>query len=301
MTRFHAVLTGLLLGWWLPATAQAELNIFACEPEWGSLAQTLGGEHVNVFTATTAQQDPHHIQARPGLIAKMRRADLLICTGADLEVGWLPVLLRQAGNDRVQPGRPGHFMASEQLPLLDKTGSVDRSQGDIHPAGNPHIHTDPRNIAKVAQALAARLALIDAANASRYAERHRDFDQRWQAALNQWAQKAAPLRGISIVVDHNSWIYLEHWLGLQQLASLEPKPGIPATVGHLSSVLNQLQRLPARMIIRAAYQPDKSAQWLATRANIPVVTLPFTVGGTDQAKDLFSLYDDTINRLLGAL
>jgi zinc/manganese transport system substrate-binding protein len=278
--------------------AVASVNIFACEPEWGALAKELGGNMVSVYTATTAFQDPHHIQARPGLIAKMRRADLLVCTGSELEIGWLPVLLRQAGNSHVQPGQPGNFAATEYVNMLDKPVSVDRSQGDVHPGGNPHIQTDPRNIAKVAKALADRLAQIDNGHADDYAARYRDFDKRWQEAISRWEQQAAPLRGVKIVVHHENWAYLEQWLGLQEVASLEPKPGVPPSAGHLAEILDQLHHQPAKMVIRAAYQEKRPDEWLSQHASIAMVTLPFTVGGTDTAKDLFGLYDDTITALL---
>jgi len=280
------------------APAGAAVQVFACEPTWGALAKTLGGEAVSVYTATNAYQDPHHIQARPSLIARLRRADLLVCDGAQLEIGWLPVLLRQAGNDKVQPGQPGNFAATDHVQLLDKPASVDRSQGDIHPAGNPHIQTDPRRIAKVAKALAERLGAIDPDHARQYAKRYRDFDARWQAAVARWTEQAAPLRGVKVVVHHKGWVYLLDWLGLKEVATLEPKPGVPPSASHLSEVLGQLRRQPARMVIRAAYQDPRPAQWLAEHAHIPVVVLPFTVGGTDGAKDLFGLFDDTIARLL---
>ena len=279
-------------------TARADVNVFACEPEWGALAKELGGDLVSVYTATNAFQDPHHIQARPGLIAKMRRADLLVCTGAQLEIGWLPVLLRQAGNSRVQPGQPGNFAATDYADMLDKPNSVDRSQGDVHPGGNPHIQTNPRNIAKVAKALVNTLAQIDTGHAAEYNKRYQDFDKRWQAALERWEQEAAPLHGLKIVVHHKSWIYLENWLGLQEVAALEAKPGVPPSAGHLSEVLTQLKSQPAKMVIRAAYQEGRPDEWLSEHAHIPAITLPFTVGGTDGAKDLFGLYDDTIANLL---
>jgi zinc/manganese transport system substrate-binding protein len=280
-----------------PAAA-ADVSVFACEPEWAALAKELGGDHVSVYSATTAFQDPHHIQARPSLIAKLRRADLLVCTGSQLEIGWLPVLLRQSGNARVQPGQPGNFAATDYVTTLEKPVSVDRSQGDVHPGGNPHIQTDPRNMAKVAKALADTLAQIDAAHAADYKTRYQDFDQRWQAALARWQQQAAPLHGVKIVVHHKAWVYLVNWLGLKEVAALEAKPGVPPSAGHLAKVLAQLKHQPAKMVIRAAYQEGRPDEWLSQHANIPAVTLPFTVGGSDAATDLVGLYDDTISQLL---
>lgn len=282
----------------VPASA---LNIFACEPEWGALSRELGGDHVLIYVATNAFQDPHHIQARPSLLARARRADLVVCTGSELEIGWLPVVLRQSGNAAVQPGKPGYFEAATYVKKLEVPTRLDRSEGDIHPGGNPHIQTDPRNISQVAEALVQRLTEIDPGNASFYRARYQDFIQRWEAAIQRWEKEAAPLKGIAVVSHHKSWIYLYTWLGIHEVAELEPKPGVEPTAAHLEEVLTQLKRQPARMIIRAAYQNERASEWLVERTGIPAVMLPFTVGGTDEAKDLFGLYDDTVQRLLQAL
>jgi zinc/manganese transport system substrate-binding protein len=281
--------------------AAAALNVFACEPEWGALAQELGGDHVTVYVATNALQDPHQIQAKPSLLAQARRADLVVCTGAELEIGWLPIVLRQSGNSAVQPGKPGHFEAANYVQKLEVPTRLDRAEGDVHAAGNPHIQTDPRNIGRVATALAQRLAEIDPASAAYYQTRYRDFAARWEAAVKRWEQQAAPLKGVSVVVQHKGFPYLEHWLGLREVAALEPKPGVEPTSAHLTEVLEQLQREPAKMILRATYSDERSSEWLAGRAKIPAVALPYTVGGNDKAKDLFSLFDDTVQQLLGAL
>ncbi len=168
------------LGAAVPAQA---LDIFACEPEWGALATALGGSDVSVFVATTGLQDPHQIQAKPSLIARARNADLVVCTGAELEIGWLPVLLQQSGNAKVQQGQPGNFAAADFVRKLDVPTQLDRAQGDVHAAGNPHIQTDPRNIALVAVALGARLQQVDPAHAAQYAKAQADFSQRWQQAI----------------------------------------------------------------------------------------------------------------------
>jgi zinc/manganese transport system substrate-binding protein len=279
-------------------TAQADINVFACEPEWGALTTALGGEHVDVFTATTAQQDPHIVQARPSLIAKIRQADLVVCTGAELEVGWLPILLARGANAKIQPGAAGYFEAARQVKMLGVPQQLDRSQGDVHPQGNPHIQTDPRNILLVAKALGARLAQIDPAHQANYNARTADFVARWQNAITRWEKQAAQLKGVPIVVHHDGWPYLIAWLGLNNVASLEPKPGIPPSTADLSALLQRLREQPAKMVIRAAYQDDQADQWLAQHAHISVVTLPFTVGGTPAATDLFSLFDATIALLL---
>ncbi|HNK54440.1 MAG TPA: zinc ABC transporter substrate-binding protein [Ottowia sp.] len=280
--------------------ARAELKVLACEPEWGALVKELAGDKVSVYVATTALQDPHRIEARPSLVAAARNAGLVVCTGAELEVGWLPLLIRQSGNSAIQPGKPGHFEAAAYVRMLDVPQRLDRADGDVHAAGNPHIQTDPRNITLVAEPLARRLAELDPANAATYQARSADFQARWKAAIQRWEQSAAPLRGVPVVVQHKAFPYLQQWLGLVEVAALEPKPGVEPTSAHLSTVLAGLKTRPAKMILRAAYNDPRGADWLAERTQLPVVVLPFTVGGNEQAKDLFSLFDDTVQRLLKA-
>jgi zinc/manganese transport system substrate-binding protein len=288
--------TALLL--WLPLSVHAALNVFACEPEWGALASELGGDAVKVYTATTAMQDPHRIEARPSLIAQARRANLVVCTGAELEVGWLPLLLRESGNAGVQPGRPGYFEAARYVTMLEKPVRIDRSQGDVHAAGNPHIQTDPRNIARVGAALAQRLAEIDPAHAAVYQARWKDFSARWEAAIARWQQQAAPLKRMPVAVQHKSFSYLINWLSLREVATLEPKPGVEPSLGHLAEVAARLKTTPAQAVLRATYQNPRASEWLAARANIPAVALPFTVGGAAGADDLFGVFDVTLAELL---
>jgi zinc/manganese transport system substrate-binding protein len=296
-TLLLTLLTPLLV---LALPAHAALKVFACEPEWGALAQELGGPLVEVSVATSGLQDPHQIQAKPSLIARARNAELVVCTGAELEVGWLPVLLAQSGNAKVQEGQPGNFAAANFVHKLEVPTQLDRAQGDVHAAGNPHIQTDPRNIALVATALAARLQQLDPAHAAQYAQRQADFIQRWQQAMTRWTAQAAPLRGVAVVSQHKAFVYLYDWLGLKELAVLEPKPGVEPTASHLQEVLVALKNTPARMTIYSAYQDSKPSDWLSRNAGVPAVKIPFTVGGTDAAKDLFSLFDDTVARLLEA-
>ena len=286
----------LLLGLFA-APVSAKLKIFACEPEWGALVQELADGKVDVSVGTSALQDVHQIDAKPSLIAKVRQADLLVCTGADLEIGWLPQLIRQAGNARVASG-PGYFMATEQVVTLDKPSKLDRAAGDIHPQGNPHIQLDPYRVLKVAKALAGRLAQLDSANAAVYQQRLTDFTARWQAATKRWEAKAAPLKGKKIVVHHISWVYLNKWLGLEQIGALEPKPGVPPSSGHLSGLIGTTKSQGTYAIISAAYQDQKAARWLSQRTGVPVVVLPYTVGADAQSKDLFGLFDSTIDKLL---
>lgn len=299
MRLFTTRLLGLALAA-LAMQAQAALNVVACEPEWASLAQELGGDRLNVSSATTALQDPHRIEARPSLIARVRNADLLVCTGMELEVGWLPVLLQQSGNTKLAPGRPGHFEAGRYVKALEVPARLDRSDGDVHAAGNPHIQQDPRNIGLVAVALGQRLAQIDPANAAFYQQRQAAFAERWEQAQRKWEQQAAPLKGLAVVAHHKNMAYLWNWLGVREVATLEPKPGLEPSAGHLATLNAQLAKQPARLVVRAAYQDPRASLWLAEHARIPAVALPFTVGGNEQAKDLFGLFDSTVSLLLAA-
>jgi zinc/manganese transport system substrate-binding protein len=289
---------GLALCATLPA--QAALHVFACEPEWGALARELGGDLVDVTVATTAAKDPHQIQARPSLIARMRNADLVVCTGAELEIGWLPVLLQQSGNAKVQPGQPGYFAAADQVRKLEIPTALDRAAGDVHAAGNPHIQLDPRNIATVATALGVRLQQVDAAHAADYAQRSTAFTQKWQQALARWSTQAAPLRGLPAVSQHKAYAYLYDWLGIREVAVLEPKPGVEPSASHLQGVLAQLKSTPARMVLYSSYQDNRPAEWLGRNAGLPVVMIPFTVGGSEKASDLTGLFEDIVGRLLAA-
>ncbi len=297
-TSIHSLLTLAILALGLGAhPAQAVLKVLATTPDWASLTTELGGDKVNVYTATSAFQDVHRVDAKPSLVARARSADLVVATGADLEIGWMPVLLQDSGNTRIQPGSPGYFEAAPLVHLLEVPSAVDRSMGDIHPLGNPHVTLDPRNIAVIAKALTARLILLDSSNAAFYAGRGEDFQKRWQAAMTQWDAKAAPLKGVGVVVIHRDQVYLCNWLGLKELAAIEPKPGVPPSAGYLGELVTKLAATPPKMILRNAYNDPKAADWLSERIHSPVVLLPYSVGGTAAAKDLFGLFDDTLNRL----
>ena len=302
MKQLHRwmILGALLLGSGsMPAFAA--LKVLACEAEWAALASEIGGDAVEASSATTGKQDPHRIEARPSLIARVRNADLLVCTGLDLEAGWLPVLLQQSGNQAIQPGQPGHFLAGPLVKRLELPRSLDRSQGDLHGGGNPHIQLDPRNIATVATALSARFAELDPPHASAYQQRLSAFLERWKAAIPRWESAAAALKGTAVVTHHRDMVYLTTWLGMRELGTLEPKPGLEPTSGHLAELVTLLATDPAQMVLRTPYQAERASTWLADRASMPAVMIPNTVGGSEEATDLFTLFDDIIARLTGAL
>lgn len=289
-------ITAIFMTLLAPLSANA-LNVFACEPEWGALVKELAGDIAEITVATTAFQDPHKLQARPSLIAAVRRADLLICTGAQLEIGWLPLLLRRSANPHIQVGDPGYFLAADFVRKIEIPKLVDRSQGDIHPQGNPHLHLDPRNIRRIASALADRLSELDRPNSSTFESRLQDFQDRWSAAMLLWEDESAVLAGLRLVAHHRSFSYLAAWLDLDIVATLEPKPGIPASGAHLARLLEQLTPDPPAGIIRTPYSNEKPSAWLSERLGIAELQLPYTIGGTDDVVDLFTLFDETIRLL----
>ncbi|MDN5938088.1 MAG: zinc ABC transporter substrate-binding protein [Salinisphaera sp.] len=294
MKRYLSIMLLCLLP--LPAMA---VNVFACEPQWAALVRQLGGDAVQVTVAIDANQDPHHVQARPSLISGIRSADLVVCTGGSLEVGWLPVLLSQGANpDVAHP--PGLFYADRQIELLNKPTVLDRAKGDIHPDGNPHAHLDPHRLLQVAKALSMRLQIIDPEHAKLYQQRWADFSQRWKQAIAKWEKQAAPLKGEPVIVHHDEWIYLLNWLGMTKAGSLEPKPGFPPTPSHLAQLINVVKATDAELIVYAPHNSPDASNWLAAHTDACAVQLPFTVGGSDKAVDLFSLYENTIQRLLAA-
>ncbi len=278
--------------WISNSLATSKLNIFACEPEWSSLAKEIGGDKIKTFSATHSKQDPHHIRARPSLISKIRRADLLICSGAGLEVGWLPILLQKA-SDKVQTNGIGHIIASNFVDLIEIPDHVDRSMGDIHPEGNPHIHLNPHNILLVAQEIHKRLLIIDPDNTSYYNNKFEMFNTKWQEAIIRWENNAAELKGKPILVHHKSFSYLVEWLEINQIGSLEPRPGMPPTTSHLNGLLKTIESNPVDLIIRTPYDPRKASDWLTEKTNIPNVILPYTTDEED-VDNLFKLFDRTI-------
>ena len=280
--------------------AFAKVNVFACEPEWKSLVETIGGSHVLVYSATTAFQDPHHIEARPSLIAKTRQADLLVCTGGELEIGWLPLLLRQSGNASIQEDELGYFLAADHVERIEVPKELDRRDGDVHAGGNPHVHWDPNRLIIIANALSQRLQLIDPKNDFFYQQRFAVFDKRWKNNILRWEKKAAALQGKKVIVHHKNWSYLINWLDIIELDDIEPKPGLPPTSAHLARLLKQTRVDQPDYILLANYQDPKGARWLSKKTQVPLLSLPFTVGGSKQATDLESLYDEVLSALTQA-
>ncbi|WP_448215211.1 metal ABC transporter substrate-binding protein [Endozoicomonas sp. 2B-B] len=280
-----------------PASSHGALTVFACEPEWAALSEELATD-TKVYTATTARQDPHHIQARPGLISKIRKADIVVCSGAELETGWLPVLQMKSANPKIQTGDKGLFFAADQVETIGKLEKVDPTMGDVHPEGNPHLHLDPYRLQKIALALAERMAELDPGNKDEYLANAKKFSEVWETNIKRWEKEAAPLKGKNLVTYHSNFDYLLEWLGVNVVGDLEPKPGLPPSTRHLASLLELSKKTSIDAVVYASYQDKKGADWLSQKAGVPATELPMTVGGSKQSKDLISLYDDLIQKLL---
>ncbi|MCX7659678.1 MAG: zinc ABC transporter substrate-binding protein [Caldimonas manganoxidans] len=298
MRRWAAAVLSCLLA----APAAQALEVFTCEPEWAALVKALAPQ-ARVTSATHTLQDPHHIEARPALIGALRRADIAVCTGASLEAGWLPMLQQRAGNARVFNGRDGMFYAADHVTLMHDHAHtpLDRSLGDVHAEGNPHLHLDPHKLKQVAQALADRLARIDPAGAAGVRQRHAAWVQAWDQHIARWEKKAEPLMGHALVAQHTTFAYLWEWLGLTQVADLEPKPGLPPTLAHLQRVLKDVAEDPPRFIVQASYQDPQAGRWLAARTGLPLKVLPATVTEQGRSATLEGLFDELIDQLLDAL
>ena len=279
-------------------SARADLRVLACEPEWGELATEIGGDLVTVKTASAPGQDAHHIQARPSLLAQVRRADLVLCNGAGLEAGWLPVLLNRGGNPDVRQA-PGLFLAAERVDRLEIPNTLDRADGDVHAMGNPHVHLDPRRIVSLSQQLADRFATLDPGNADQYKQQQEAWQAVFEPKIADWEQQAASLKGLNVITHHRSWIYLLDWLGMQRVDELEPKPGLPPTPGHLAKLVSKTEQQQVKLILYRPINGDDAANWLASRTPACAVELPLSPGeeGTDT---LASLYDTLIQRLVNA-
>ena len=280
----------------LNTSVDSKVKIFACEPEWASLSEEIGGNLVDVYSATNEFQDPHYVKAKPSLIAKVRKADFLFCTGSSLEVGWLPVLLEKSGNSKIQPGQLGHFLATDSIDLKQKNVGADRSMGDVHPEGNPHIHLNPYYIAKVAKLFSERLQKIAPSKANTFKQNETSFLKKWNNTITSWETKAKSLQNMKIITYHATWFYLMDWLKIEVVDKIEIKPGIKPTAKHLKSLIDKAKSNSVKGIIRTPFDSAKSSKWLTKKTKIPNKVITYTVG--KNSKDLFSLFDNILKELL---
>jgi zinc/manganese transport system substrate-binding protein len=282
--------------------AQAALDVVATTEDLADLAREVGGDKVKVEAIARGYQDPHFVEAKPSFILKLSKADLLVVVGRDLEVGWLPPLVQQSRNARIQPGADGYLDASLTAKILEiPTGKITRAMGDVHPAGNPHYWLDPGNGRRVAKAIADKLARMAPADAASFAARYADFDQRLAAAEKRWDEQMAPYKGLKVVTYHRSWANFVDRFGLDVIGYVEPRPGIPPSPSHLFELIAEMKRQGVKILIVEPYFDLKTPGMVARETGARVVVLPPSVGGAKEITGYIQLFDHDLKLLLAAI
>ena len=284
--------------------AEAKLKVVATLPSLADIARNVGGEDVEVVSLTKGNQDPHFVDAKPDLVLQLNRADLLIRVGLGVEDGWLPPLQVNSRNGRIQTGGEGNLEASQAVELKDVPKSaVDRSQGDVHPGGNPHFMLDPHNGVKVARAIEARLAKLDATKAADFKKRGDAYVKDLEQRIKSWEAALKPLKGRAVVPYHKSWVYFEEWIGLQEAGTVEPKPGIPPSPEHVVKLIRTMRDKKVNLMLIEPYYPKSTAEHVAQETKAKLVTLPTepfgAPGAADEAKSYFGVFDAIVARLKG--
>ena len=304
MKRFSTIATTLAATLVLgaaPARAAA-LNVVTTTQDMASIAQEIGGDKIKVTPLAKGYQDPHFVEAKPSFVLILNKANLLIVVGRDLEIGWLPPLITQSRNAKIQPGAEGYLDPSNSAKILDQpTGAITRAEGDVHPLGNPHYWLDPENGRRIAKAIEAKLTAMDAPNAAYYAQREEDFEKRLTAAEQRWKAQMAPYKGVKVVSYHKSWTNFADAFGLNVIAYVEPKPGIPPTPQHTLDVINAMKAQHARIIMVEPYFDTKTPDSMGANTGGRVLIMPPSVGGLPQTGDYFKLFDYDISLLVEAI
>jgi zinc/manganese transport system substrate-binding protein len=286
----------------MAAPAAAQLRVVTSTTDLYDIAKQVGGDKIEARHIGEGYQDPHFIEAKPSFILQLRRADVWAYVGLDLEIGWMPLLIQGARNRRINPGGPGDFNASKYIRVLDvAAGNVDRSQGDVHPSGNPHYWLDPENGRRIARAFSDRFSRLDPANAATYAANEKAFEARLDAAEEAWQPALKKLAGQPIVAWHTSWRYLAQYTGVDIVAFMEPKPGVPPSPSHLAEVIETVERTGAKAIIMEPFYDRKMADFVAGRTDAQVLIVPPSVGGADGVDDYISVLRNAITQLAAAL
>jgi zinc/manganese transport system substrate-binding protein len=299
MNTLAAVLGSALLS---AAPARAALNVVTTTQDMASIAQEVGGDKIKVTPLAKGYQDPHFVEAKPSFVLILNKADLLIVVGRDLELGWLPPLITQSRNARIQPGAAGYLDPSSSAKILEMpTGTITRAQGDVHPLGNPHYWLDPENGRRIAKAIEAKLSQMDPPNAAYYAQRTQDFDKRLTAAQQRWKAQMAPYNGLKVITYHRSWANFADAFGLNVIGYVEPKPGIPPTPQHTLDVINAMKSQNIKIIMVEPYFDTKTPNSIASKTGAKVLVMPPSVGGVPAAGDYFKLFDYDLNLLVEAI
>ncbi len=295
-----AVALAALLG--SAADARAVLRVIAATQDLASIAGEVGGDKITVKALAKGYQDPHFVEAKPSFVLDLNKADLLIVVGRDLEIGWLPPLITQSRNSKIQPGGAGYLDASLSARILElPNGQITRAMGDVHPLGNPHYWLDPENGRRIAKEIQAKLSQMDGANAAYYAQREADFERRLTAAEQGWKSAIAPYKGVKVVTYHRSWPNFAEAFGLDVIGYVEPKPGIPPTPQHTLEVIQAMKAQNVKIIMVEPYFDLKTPNSIASRTGGKVLVMSPSVGGLPQAADYFKLFDTEIDMLIAAI
>jgi zinc/manganese transport system substrate-binding protein len=301
MKRRLALMGLILLLAAAPFAAAKKLNVITSTTDLAALAQEVGGDRISIDSIAKGYQDPHYVEAKPSFLLKLRQADLLISVGLQLEIGWLPPLVTQSGNPRIQVGAPGYLDASQFSEILEiPAGQVTRAMGDVHPLGNPHYWLDPDNGRRVAKGIAAKMSELDPANAAYFQQRCQDFDKRLVAAEKSWEDMMRPYRGRKVVTYHRSWPNFTHHFGLDVVGYIEPRPGIPPSPQHTIELIQQMKRDDIKLMLIEPYFDLKTPDSIARGTGGRVVVLLPSVGGEKQVTDYFKLFDYDIALLIKA-
>ena len=284
-------------------SAFAQINIVTSVPDLGAIVKEVGGDNVNVKSLSKGYQNPHYVDAKPSYIVDLNKADMLVYVGLDLEIGWLPILVTGARNSDINtPNRGGNLDASTLVPLLEVPKTrIDRSQGDIHPGGNPHFLLDPRRALIVANGIAERLTEIDPANASSYESNLAGFNSRLETKIIEWDGILSPYRGTKIFTYHKLWTYFIDWADFEEAGTLEPKPGIPPSPKHVADLIKIAENSDVKLVLSANYYPSKTGEQIASTAGIPFLSLPAQVGGAKGIDSYTALIDNIVSSITSTL
>jgi len=303
MTR-HVVTLVVLSALMMPAaaSAQSKLTVVATTEDLASLAREVGGDHVNVEAIARGYQDPHFVEAKPSFILKLQKADLLIVVGRELEIGWLPPLIQQSRNAKVQVGANGYLDASQSVKILDiPTGQITRAMGDVHPLGNPHYWMDPENGRLIAREIADKLTQFRPGDRAYFEQRLADFTRRLTEAETRWYADMAPYRGTKIVTYHRSFPNFAERFGLEIVGYVEPRPGIPPSPAHTLDLIQEMKRLNIKLVLVEPYFDLKTPEAIGRATGAQVLVMPPSVGGVKEATDYLALFDYNIRLLVNAI
>jgi zinc/manganese transport system substrate-binding protein len=294
-----ATLAALVSG---AAPASAAVNVVTTTEDLAALVREVGGDKVKVEAIARGYQDPHFVDPKPSFILKLHGADLLVAVGRELEIGWLPPLVQQSRNAKIQPGADGYLDASLTVKILElPTGQITRAMGDVHPQGNPHYWLDPDNGRLVAKAIQGKLEAMDHANSAYFAQRYADFDKRLTEASKRWSAAMAPYKGAKIVTYHRSWPNFADRFGLDVIGYVEPRPGIPPSPSHTLDLINEMKRQNVKLILVEPYFDLKTPQSIGRETGAEVLMLPPSVGGAKEVTDYIGLFDYDVNAVVAAI